>query len=211
MNDINKNLDSSIEATKLRELCNLVLHRADVEHDRIIDDVRNEINDWSNEQQAILDAECDAISRDANRRADEIANRLITNAKRECSRERIKLHNEYVDDAYAIFQDKLEALHKRSDYIEILAGLAFEAIEKIPQGMDMLLRLSEADAEYGGELAGIIRDAIPVNITFDSVPGRFKGGVMILSADGRWSVTSDWQSKTEESKDEITARVLAAL
>jgi len=211
MTDFSKKLDSSVEESKLRELCNHVLHQADAEHDRIVDDVRKEINEWINEQQAILDAECDAILRDADKRANEIANRQITNAKRESSRERIKLLNKYIDEAYAIFQNKLEALHDRSDYIEILAGLAFEAIEKIPQGQDMLLRLSEKDVGYGEELAGIINDTMPVNITFDPVPGRFLGGVMTLSTDGHWSVTSDWLSKTEESKDKITAHMLAAL
>jgi vacuolar-type H+-ATPase subunit E/Vma4 len=211
MTDKSENIVTSVEATKLRELCNLVLHRADSMRDKIIDDAMSEVKQWTDEQQAILDAECDAISKDASKRADEIANRQITNAKNESRRERIKLQNKYVDEAYVIFQNKLEALRDRRDYIEILAGLAFEAIEKIPAGQDMLLRLSAADAMFGEELAGIIKKAMPVSITFDRVPGRFKGGVTVLSVDGRWSVTSDWHAKTEESKDAITAHILAAL
>jgi vacuolar-type H+-ATPase subunit E/Vma4 len=211
MSDKSENYGLNVEATKLRELCNLVLHRADTQRDKIIDDTMSGIKLWTDEQQAILDAECDAISKEASKRADEIANRQITNAKNESRRERIKLQNKYIDEAFVIFQNKLEALRDRSDYIEILTGLAFEAIEKIPEDQDMLLRLSAADVMYGEELAEIIKKATPVNITFDHVPGRYKGGVMVSTVDGRWSVTSDWNAKTEESKDAITAHILAAL
>jgi vacuolar-type H+-ATPase subunit E/Vma4 len=208
---ISKNSDSGVEAEKLKNLCNLVLHRADVEHDKIIDDARNGINLWVNEQQATLDAECDAIAKDASKRANEIEIRQITNAKSECSHERMKLQNKYVDEAYSIFQDKLEALRGRGDYKEILAGLAFEAIERFPKGQDISLRLSGADAGLGEEIAAMINRAMPVNITFDPVPGEFSGGVMILSSDGHWSIVSDWRAKTEELADTIAARVLAAL
>jgi len=207
-----KDSNSSVEAVKLREMCSLVLHRADAEHDKIIGDAQNEISQWVNKQEAMLDAECSAILKDAKKRADETASRLIADAKRECSRERIKLQNKYAVEACAIFQRKLEALRDRRDYKEILAGLTFEAIEKIPDGQDVSFRLSTADAGLGQDLAAIIKGAMPeVNITFDPAPGEFNGGVMISSADGRWSVVSDWRAKTEELADTIAARILAAL
>jgi len=211
MTDISKNSNSWDEEAKLRELCNLVLHRADSEHDKIIDEVRNEINQWTNEQEAMLDAECDSISKDANKRADEIVTRQIANAKSEYNRERMKLQNKYINEARSVFQSKLEALRDRRDYKEILAGLAIEAIEEIPKGQDVLFRLSAADAGLGNEIAAIIREVMPVNITFAPAPVEFNGGVMISSADGRWNVVSDWGAKAEELADAIAARVLAAL
>ena len=211
MTDIGKNLDPSSEASKLKELCNLVLHRADAEHDRIVDDARNEMNLWANEQRAMLDAECDAILKDANKRADEIANRQITNAKNESSRERMKLQNKYVEEARAIFQSKLKALRERADYKEILTGLALEAIEEVPKGQGISFRLSAADAGIGEDIAAMISEAAAVNVTYDPAPGEFNGGVMISSEDGHWSVVSDWSAKADELADTIAARVLAAL
>ena len=201
----------SIEATKLQELCNIVLHRADSERNRIINDAQNEINHWINEQEAILIAECDSISKDSVKQADETTNSLIANAKSESSSERLKLQNKYIDAASAIFQSKLEALRNRRDYKEILAGLAIEAIEELPKGQDISFRLSAADSGLGEEIAAIIRKVLPVNITFDPTPGGFSGGVIISSADGRWNVVSDWRAKTVESEDAIATRVLAAL
>ena len=211
MTSDSKHYDLSDEAVKLKELCNMVLHNADAARDKIIDDVTSEITAWTDEQEAALAAECDAISKSADKQAEEITNRQVTIAKNEVRRERIKIQNKYVDEAFVIFQNSLEALRERGDYIEILTGLAFEAILKIPKGQDMLIRLSAVDAGLGEELARIIREAVSVNITFDPVPGGFKGGVMILSADGRWSITLDWHAKTEELKDVITTRILAAL
>jgi len=211
MTSDSKNYDLSDESVKLKELCNMVLHNADTQHDKIIDDAMSEITSWTNSQEAALVAECDAISKSAAKQAEEIANRQVIIAKNDTRRERIKLHSKYVDEALVIFQNRLEALRERGDYIEILAGLAFEAILKIPKGQDMLIRLSAVDSELGEELARIIREAMLVNITFDPVPGGFKGGVMILSTGGRWSVTFDWHAKTEELKDVITTRILAAL
>ena len=211
MTEISNNSGESVETKKLRELCNLVLRRADAEHDDIIDDVRNEINQWTNEQEVMLDAECDSILKDANKRAEEIVIRQINNAKIESSRERIRLQNKYVNEARAIFQSKLEALRKRGDYKEILMGLAIEAIGEVPRGHDLLFRLSGADAGLGDEIAEIIREVMQVNITFSHLPGEFNGGVMISSADGRWNVISDWRAKTEELADVIATRVLAAL
>ena len=201
----------AIESAKLRELCNLVIHQADAERDKIINDARNEINLWVNEQQAMLDAECDAILKDASKRAGETASRMVADAKSECNRERIKLQNKYVDAASAIFQSKLEALRNRRDYKEILAGLAIEAIEGVPAGQDILLKLSAEDEGLGEEITAIIRKLMPVNITYDPVPGEFNGGVMISTADGHWSVVSDWRAKTEELADTIASRILSAI
>ena len=203
--------ESRAEATKLRELCNIVLMRADVEHNRIIDETRDEIDIWTKERQISLDAECEAISKEAKKQADEISIRQISDAKTEINRERLKLQNKCVYEAKALFQKKLEALRKQVDYKYILAGLALEAIEKVNVKQDLSLRLSLADAELGEEIVAIINEAAPINITFDSTPGDFNGGVMISSEDGRWSVVSDWNAKTDELADAISARILAAL
>jgi vacuolar-type H+-ATPase subunit E/Vma4 len=202
---------SRAEAAKLRELCNIVLKRADVERNRIINDARDEIDLWVKEQQILLEAECGTISKDAKKRADEISTRQISDAKNEINRERLKLQNKCVYEAKALFQKKLEAMRKHVDYKYILAGLALEAIEKVNKKQDILLRLSAEDVELGEEIAAIINEAAPINIIFDSTPGKFAGGVMISSADGHWSVVSDWNAKTDELADTISARVLAVL
>ena len=212
MTDISKDdLESRAEDAKLRELCNIVLKRADVEHNRIIDEVRDEIDLWTEEQQILLDAECDTISLDAQKQANEILTRQISDAKNEVNRERMKLQNKCVYEAKALFQKKLEALRKHVDYKDILAGLALEAIEKVNEKREISFRLSAADAELGEEIAEIINEAAQIKITFDSTPGGFNGGVMISSADGYWNVISDWNAKTDESADVITSRILAAL
>ena len=206
-----EDLESRAEAAKLRELCNIVMSRADVEHNRIIDETRDEIDRWIKDHQILLDAECNAISKDTKKQADEILIRQVSDAKNEISRERLKLQNKCVYEAKALFQKKLEALRKRVDYKYILAGLALEAIEKINNKQDLSFRLSFADAELGEEIAAIINEAAPINITFDFTPGEFSGGLTVFSADGRWSVVSDWNAKTDELSDAISARILAAL
>ena len=217
MTDSKKISESKAEAVKLEELCSLVLHRADAEHNKIIDDARDEINLWTKEQQILLDAECDAISTDTGKRADEISIRLVSNAKSESNRERLKLQNECVCEARALLQEKLEALREHADYKEILAGLALEAIKELPEGQDISFRLSAADTGFGKEVAAMINKALrkdtaaPVNVTFDPAPGEFNGGVMISSADGRWGIVSDWRAKADELADTIAERVLAAL
>ena len=203
--------ESNTEAAKLKELCSLVLHRADVERDKIIDDARSEINMWIEEQQMLLDAECDAIAKDAGKRASEISTRQTADARSESNRERLKLHNKCVNEARAMFQKKLESLRGQANYKEILAGLAIEAVKGVPKEQDILFRLSAADAELGEEVAAIISKAESVNVIFDPSPGEFNGGVMVSSADGRWSVVSDWRAKTEELADTIAERILAVL
>ena len=218
MTDISKkNLESSTEAAKLKELCNLVLHRADVEHNVIIDDARNEINLWTEEQQILLDAECDAIAKDASKRAGEISIRQVSDARSESNRERLKLQNKCVNEGCAMFQKKLESLRGHADYKEILAGLVLEAVKEIPKGQDIVFSLSAADTGLGKDIAAIISEAIcedvktSANVIFDPAPGEFYGGVMVSTADGRWSVVSDWRAKADELADTIAERVLAVL
>jgi vacuolar-type H+-ATPase subunit E/Vma4 len=176
-----------------------------------LNDARNEINLWRNEQQAKLDAECDTILKDAIKQADEIERSQIAKAKGKNIRELTRLCNKYVDESCEIFQHKLDTLRERSDYKEILTGLAFEAIKKIPCKQNISLKLSAADVSLGEEIAGIINDVVSINMTFDPAPGDFEGGVVISSADGRWSVISDWRTITEETTDTIASRVLATL
>lgn len=212
MTDIeSKSATEDAEALKLRNLCHLVLHNADAEHDKIISSTRDEIQSWIHTRNSETDSQAAEILADAKRRAAEISARQISNAKIDSERERLKLLASCVQKATVIFREKLEALSQRDEYPEILAGLAIEAVSAIPH-VDLCLALSERDAKFGEKVVEYVKKIMPsVKLKFDVTPANISGGVRISTHDGRWDIVSDWKAKSDELSDTIASRVLEAL
>lgn len=195
----------SDEAAKVKDLCEIVVHRADAECEKIISRARDETEEWARVHKEETQKKIASIISDAKKQSEGTHSRRVTEAKIDAERERLKLLSDCVEKARAIFMSKLEAFPNRADYPEILAGLVAAAAEKLPRGQKLIFKLRADDAKWGEPVEAVAK------IKFDSTPADIDGGAELSSEDGRWRVVSDWKAKTEEMADAIAKRVLAAL
>ena len=200
------------EKKKLSELQSMILHKGDLERERLLEEARKEAEKWTGEQTAHLDAMVAAIKADAARRSNEITSRQLIEAESARDRDRLRLQNELIQKALALFQDALAAFDQRPDYAAILTGVADEICRRLPEGKKVEMRLRGEDALYGETVVRALRQRFPnLDIVFDAEPALIVGGVVLYSKEEQWRVAADWKSKVDETADALVKAVLAEL
>ena len=197
---------------KLTSLKNLLFKKADDEREALLDSARREAADWLSEQNESLDRMVDQIHGDAVKRSEEISKRQISGAEMTRTKDRLRLQNSLLDEAITLLQKELTDLRSSGKYPDILAGLALEAAEKLPQGSAVNLQLSHEDSAMGEAIAGRIREKRPdLTVTFltDAVP--ILGGVWLSAPDGSWRAPADWREVISGVKDTLAERILPVL
>lgn len=200
------------EKKKLSELQSMILQKGDSERERVLEETQKEAAEWLARQKAQLDAMVASIRADAAKRAQEVTTRQMIEAESTRDRDRLRLQNELVQDALAQFQDALVALSERSDYEEILTGVAAEVCARFPKGQKVKLRLRAEDASHGQAVTDALKARFPdISIAFDEEAAPILGGVLLYSEEEKWRVVADWKSKVEEMADTVARAVLAEL
>ncbi|MDR1977180.1 MAG: hypothetical protein LBQ42_00430 [Synergistaceae bacterium] len=212
------------ERKKLSELRSMILNKGDMERERILEAARAEAEKWTREQTEHLDAMVSTIKADAAKRAREMTSRQLIEAESARDKDRLRLQNDLIQRALALFQNALVAFDKRPDYEAILAGVAAEAFERFPEGWNkgrneernegrkVKMRLRAEDALHGEAVAAVLRSRFPdVDVAFDATPAPITGGVVLYSEDEKWRVVADWKSKVDEMADVLAKAVLAEL
>lgn len=197
---------------KLASLKNLLFKKADDEREALLDSARREAAEWLREQNESLDRMVDQIHGDAVKRSEEISKRQISGAEMARTKERLRLQNSLLDEAVTLLQKELTDLRGRADYPDILAGLALEAAEKLPQGSAVNLQLSSEDLTLGEIVAGRIREKRPdLTVTFRVDAAPILGGVWLSAPDGSWRAPADWREIISGLKDTLAERILPVL
>ena len=200
------------EKRKLSELQSMILQKGDAERQRLLEEAHGEAEKWTAEQTAHLDAMVATIKADAARRSREMTSRQLVEAESARDKDRLRLQNELIQRALALFQDALVALDERPDYGAILTAVAAEACGGLPKGRKVKMRLREKDAPHGEAVAGALRQRFPnLDIVFDGTPAPIVGGVFLYSEEKGWRVVADWKSKVDEMADVLAKAVLAEL
>ncbi|NLB84086.1 MAG: ATPase [Synergistaceae bacterium] len=197
---------------KLTSLKNLLFKKADDEREVLLDSARREAAEWVSERNESLDRMVDLIHGDAVKRSEEISKRQISGAEMTRTKDRLRLQNTLIDEAVTLFQQELIDLRGKREYPDILAGLALEAAEKLPQGSAVNLQLSSEDLALGSAVARRIREKRPdltVTCQLDAAP--ILGGVLLSAPDGSWRAPADWQEIISGVKDTLAGRILPVL
>ncbi|HPF84308.1 MAG TPA: V-type ATP synthase subunit E family protein, partial [Aminivibrio sp.] len=142
---------------KLASLKGLLLKKADDEREALLESARRESSAWLEEQNAALDRMVEQIHTEAVKRAEEISKRQISGAEMARTKERLRLQNSLLDEAVTMLQKELTALRIHPSYPGVLAGLAFEAAEKLPAGTEVRIQLASEDEALGETLAARLR------------------------------------------------------
>ncbi len=200
------------EKKKLAELQSMVLHKGTEERTRILEEARAEADKWIAEQTKQLNAMVASIKSDAIKRSNEMTTRHLIEAETSRDKDRLRLQNELVHKALALFQDALVEFSKRSDYDAILTGVAAEVCGRLPKGQKVKIRLRAEDLPYGETVADALGACFPeIDVSFDATPAPILGGVLLYSEEEMWRVVADWKSKVEEMADVVAKVVLAEL
>ncbi|MDR2180425.1 MAG: hypothetical protein LBP21_08960 [Synergistaceae bacterium] len=207
------------ERKKLSELQSMILRKGDSERNRILEDARVEAEKWTSEQTARLDSMVNSMEADAAKRSAEMTARQLTDADSARDKDRLRLQNELIQRALALFQDTLIAFDKRPDYGAILTGAAAEVCRQLPTRQDgqkerqkVEICLRKEDARHGEAVASALRQNFPnLDIVFDATPAPIVGGVFLHSKEEKWRVVADWKSKVDEMADALAKAVLAEL
>jgi V/A-type H+-transporting ATPase subunit E len=204
------------ERKKLSELQSVILQKGNLERERILEEARAEAEKWTDEQTARLDAMVNIIKADAAKRSAEMTSRQLIEAESARDKGRLRLENELVQRALALFQDALIAFDKRPDYDAILTGAAAEACRRLPEGQKegqkVEIRLRREDTFHGEAVTDALRQRFPnLDIAFDETPAPIIGGVLLHSREEKWRVVADWKSKVDEMADMLAKAVLAEL
>jgi vacuolar-type H+-ATPase subunit E/Vma4 len=134
---------------KLASLKNSALKKADDEREALLESARRESSAWLEEQNAALDRMVEQIHTEAVKRAEEISKRQISGAEMARPKARLRLQNSLLDEAVTMLQKELTALRIHPSYPGVLAGLAFEAAEKLPAGTEVRIQLASEDEALG--------------------------------------------------------------
>jgi|LSQX01.2.fsa_nt_gb V/A-type H+-transporting ATPase subunit E len=197
---------------KLASLKNLLLKKADDEREALLESARSEAASWLAEQNAALDRMVEQVHTEAVKRAEEISKRQISGAEMNRTKERLRLQNTLLDEAVGMLQKELTALRNHPSYPAILAGLAFEAAEKLPAGTEVRIQLASEDEALGEALAARLREKRPdLSVVFDSDAAPILGGVWLSAPDGSWRSPADWREIIAEVKDSLAERILSIL
>lgn len=197
---------------KLVSLKNLLLKKADDEREALLESARQEAASWLAEQNAALDRMVEQIHTEAVKRAEEISKRQISGAEMNRTKERLRLQNSLLDEAVGMLQKEFTALRIHPSYPSVLAGLAFEASEKLPAGTEVRIQLASEDKNLGEALAAKLREKRPdLAVSFDTNAAPILGGVWLSSPDGSWRSPADWREVIAEVKDSLAERILSLL
>jgi V/A-type H+-transporting ATPase subunit E len=204
---------NEVSNEKISALQNIILEHANQQREALATDARKEAEAWLSKEMAKLEREADAVLADAKSRAEDIHRRQILSAEREKSTEALRQQNRLLGEALKKFQDGLVRLRERSDYEDILTGLAIEAAGAMSGGSGTLkLKLAALDAPLGERVAEAAASRKPgLKIVFDHEPAPIIGGCWVTSEDGRRQINADWQSRTQETADVIADRLLPML
>lgn len=203
---------NDISTEKISVLQNIIIDRANGQRSVLLANARKEADDWVQKEAEKLERSAKVIEQDAKTRSEDIRRRQVLAADREKSMEALRLQNRLLSQIQGLFQDGLIKLRGRSDYPEIVAGLALQAARQLKGGEPLHLRLSAQDSAFGEQViqAAAIR-APKIKIIFDPTPAPILGGCWVLSDDQKRQVNMDWQSQTQETSDLLADRLLAVL
>jgi V/A-type H+-transporting ATPase subunit E len=197
---------------KISALQNIILEHANEQREALASDARKEAEEWLSKEMSKLERETNAVLADAKNRAEEIHRRQVLSADREKTTEALRQQNRLLAEAMKKFQDGLVHLRERSDYRDILVGLALEASKNLPNESLLRLKLASLDAPLGDGVAEAVNRRQPQReMIFDHDPAPIIGGCWVTSEDGRRQINSDWQSRTQEMADIIADRLLPLL
>ena len=200
------------ETRKVEDLKELILAKAEAEKGYALKNAREEAKNWINEQNSRLEQTINGILADARKRAEEIRRREIMSAEREAEREKLRLQNSLLADGLNRLESALEKLRGRDNYPGILAGLAVEGVNSMPDVEKVFLRLGDSDRDLGESLAVKVSELVSgVEVHFDPSPAPITGGLWLSSEDGRWQSRLDWSVKASEMSDELAERLLLLL
>lgn len=201
-----------ISSEKIGTLRDIILNKADAQKKTLVASARREVDDWLAKETEKLHRESELILQDARKRAEDIRRRQILSAEREKSTEILRLQNRILTDALGRLQDKLVQLRGRDDYIDILTGICFEAVQSLKGSGPLKFRLSAVDLSLADRIKeNTLKIAPDVELTFDPEPAPILGGCWVSSTDNRRQVNSDWQSLTQEMADTLAERLLPLL
>jgi V/A-type H+-transporting ATPase subunit E len=198
---------------KISALQNIILEQANQQREELATDARKEAEQWLAKEMTKLDRETNAVLSDAKSRAEDIHRRQILSAEKEKTTEALRQQNRLLSEALKKFQDGLVRLRDRSDYADILTGLAIEAVKALSGNAGtMKLKLASLDAALGERIANAVSAKLPASeMIFDHEPAPIIGGVWVSSEDGKRQINSDWQSRTQEMADTLADRLLPLL
>ena len=198
---------------KISALQNLILEHANQQREALASDARKEAEQWLSREMTKLERETNAVLADAKSRAEDIYRRQILSAEREKNTEALRQQNRLLAEALKKFQDGLVRLRDRSDYEDILVGLAIEAAKSISNESGSLkLKLASLDAHMGDQVVRAVNGQYPLfGMVFDHDPAPIIGGCWVTSEDGKRQINADWQSRTGEMADVIADRLLPLL
>jgi Archaeal/vacuolar-type H+-ATPase subunit E len=198
---------------KLASLKGLLLKKADDEREALLESARRESSAWLEEQNAALDRMVEQIHTEAVKRAEEISKRQISGAEMARTKERLRLQNSLLDEAVTMLQKELTALRIHPSYPGVLAGLAFEAAEKLPAGTEVRIQLASEDEALGGDAGRRAsgRSGRDLSVSFDTDGAPILGGVWLSAPDGSRRSPADWREVIAEVKDSLAERILSIL
>jgi V/A-type H+-transporting ATPase subunit E len=197
---------------KISALQNIILEHANQQKEALASDARKEAEAWLSKEMSKLEQEVNSVLADAKIRAEDIHRRQILSAEREKTTEALRQQNRLLGEAMKKFQAGLVRLRERPDYADILAGLALEASENLPDEAGLRLKLASLDASLGDRVVETVNEKRPkCGMVFDHEPAPIIGGCLVTSGDGRLQVNADWQSRTQEMSDVIADRLLSLL
>jgi V/A-type H+-transporting ATPase subunit E len=204
---------NEISNEKISALQNIILEHANQQREALASDARKEAEEWLSKEMTKLERETNSVLEDAKSRAEDIHRRQILSAEREKSTDALRQQNRLLGEALKKFQDGLIHLRERSDYANILVGLALEAALSLHGESGALrLKLTSLDANLGEQIVSAVNEKNPrCGMTFDHDPAPIIGGCWVTNEDGRRQINSDWQSRTQEMADVIADRLLPLL
>ena len=196
-----------VSVSRLDEQKRKILENASLQKRAQIDNASAKADEWLKEETSKLDAELDLIVKQAEKQADEERSLRLRTAKLTESREMLKLQNKLLDEALGRLESKFRSLRQRSDYVRILCGMALEAAEQMNENKFSVV-LSKDDAKLADELAALLKktgtDTV-FSVTYaNNAP---KGGITLLSEDGKRRICFDWKNAAESMTDTLAQRL----
>lgn len=196
---------------KITALKNIILARADGQRVAILNDARNEAQEWVQKETEKLERETQFVIQDAKSRSEEIHRRQILAAERTQSVETLRLQNRLLTTLLEQFQDGLVKLRDRSDYSNLIAGVLVKGVTQLNEP-SVLFRLATLDAPLATDILKRAQAKCPgVKITFDDNPAPILGGCWVFSENRKKQVNLDWQSYTLDASDKLAERLATVL